>query len=242
MSEPSPKVDGTQQWDELPLPMTALRCYVSDCAVGSSHAFSNNTTSTNSDHLAYECHHNRSRTEDETTVVSERTASPVKVISITKRQHQWHPAHDPPSAVGINGLDSIDSMASIISAITLPDSLTCSKENSQVRFSKNTLRDALPKFPIRQGSVFTSTSSVISGVGSVVSASSSSRQNMYKNKRPTANKGDSSPIIPERKSHEKNKVYSKSSWGKALRKVIATCDAATTITIVPLERTSSFQR
>lgn len=113
-----------------PLPMPELRFFVSDYAVNNSHGAFRHTST---------CSLQSSDAEE--------TSNPVNEIVC--------PPDDPP----VSGLDSLDSLCSVISAITLPGPLACNKQDSHNRFQHSThsakqqLTDkAPPRFPTRQGS------------------------------------------------------------------------------------------
>ena len=78
------------------------------------------------------------------------SASPVQIISFALiRQCQKQE---------VDGLGSLESLSSIISELSLPDSLTCKEENSFTRFEdaqaheNKAILDARPRFPVRQAS------------------------------------------------------------------------------------------
>lgn len=127
----------------------------------------------------------------------EKSASPFKWIRFRPRKQR-----NPP----VDVLDSLNSLCSVISALTVPDTVACNKRQSHVRFQNNSshscqetvMQSLPPRIPTRQGS---RTSCAAYDSSPMLPPS------------PAATVGDASPRKPERKVKETSVV-------KAIRKAI----------------------
>ncbi|CAB9527614.1 expressed unknown protein [Seminavis robusta] len=126
----------------------------------------------------------------------------------------------------MNGLASLESLCSVISAITLPESLDCQQKEAHVRFdhfpgSEDMGVDALPRFPTRQGSDIT----VLAALAAQVTTA------------PRRSKSccDICPRKPERKT-------AKSCMGKVMRRAMSMVSKADSCPSFPTRQHSSASR
>lgn len=238
------------------LAMPKLQCSVSDCAIKGEDA-DKTLDSNDKNRLSFTSRTSLETEEDYDDDMlslwsfSADEEGPVPVVHVgaagSHHYHHYHPFHhhyQPPNPYLKGCLNSQESIGSIISAITLPDSLMCNNENSHERFGKSFCQASMPRFPIRQGSVFGGSSSSIfssassDGGGSFLSSSCSlslGRKSKSMNPRSSGGSRDTSPVMPERK--QRNRVHATGrKFGKAMKKLMVAIDEATTITVVPLEK------